>query len=105
MGIERWLGALSQLAAQNPEMFMPMLDNPDPDFIARQLAELYGAPAEALRQQEEVDALRRERAEQAAEAQQAALVQQQGEALKSMGEGAQAASAVDPETLRSVAGG
>jgi hypothetical protein len=70
-GIERSLGLAGNMAAVWPEI----VDNVDPDKAYREYTEIVGTGPEILREQAEVDEIRRQRAQQAAMEQQAAALE------------------------------
>lgn len=88
-GMERWLLGMSQQLEINPES----IDIVDFDQYNRTLAEQRGVPADSLKTQDEVIAVREERAEQMKAQQEIAQVQAAGEAAKAVGEGGQAVQA------------
>ena len=92
VSMERYMMTLSQTA----QIFPEMMDRIDPDLYATKLAEYMGVPADAMRDDEAVKAVREERAaqQQAQQEQEQALAQAQvmkdaGAGAKSMGEGMQ----------------
>ena len=83
---ERWLMNIAQMAQVLPEL----LDIPDPDQIARQVAQMLSVPAKMLRSSQEVEEIRAERASRELAMAQAQQQQMQGEGMKALGEGAAA---------------
>ena len=71
-GTMRTLEVMSPLAQSDPTV----TDNFDSDTMSRGLAEVFGMPARFLRPQEQVDAIRQQRAQAQAAQQQAAIAQQ-----------------------------
>ncbi len=92
VSMERYMMTLSQTA----QIFPEMMDRIDPDLYATKLAEYMGVPADAMRDDDAVKAVREQRAaqQQAQQEQEQALAQAQvmkdaGAGAKSMGEGMQ----------------
>ena len=83
---ERWLMNLAQLAQVLPDM----LDIPDPEQIARQIAQMLSVPAKMLRSSDEVAEIREARAAAQAAQIKAEQMQMQGEGMRAIGEGASA---------------
>jgi hypothetical protein len=83
---ERWLMNLAQLAQVLPDM----LDIPDPEQIARQIAQMLSVPAKMLRSTDEVAEIREARAAAQAAQIKAQQMQMQGEGMRAIGEGASA---------------
>ena len=83
---ERWLTTLGGLA----EMFPDMLDLPDVDNIAREIAKHLGVPATGIKSVDEVKVTRKERSDKQAAMEEATIQEQQGNAQKAVGEGEQA---------------
>lgn len=71
--INRWLGLLASVRESFPEM----MDHADTDEIPQVLAELMGVPAKAVRGMDQVEKLRRERAEAQARMMQQQMAMQQ----------------------------
>ena len=84
--ISMWVGELAGLAQVIPQI----LDIVDDDAVARQLGFDRGVPAKLMRDEEEVAALREQRAQAQEEARQMEMLQQAGTAAKDIGQGAQA---------------
>jgi len=97
---ERWLMNIAQMAQVLPEL----LDIPDPDQIARQVAQMLSVPAKMLRSSQEVEEIRAERAGRELAAAQAQQQQMQGEGMKALGEGAAALEQVSSTVPRPGAG-
>lgn len=76
IGVSRTLEAIAPLAAAEPSV----LDNFDADETARLFADVNGAPRKVLRRREEVDALRKQRAEAQAQANEIEMTRRAGEA-------------------------
>lgn len=87
---ERWLMSILTMAEAKPEM----LDVPDPDAIVRQLATMLSVPAGMLKNEAEVDEVRRQRDEAMQAQQQAMQMQEEGAGMKAVGEGQQALNVV-----------
>lgn len=81
-----WMGDIAQLAEVYPEA----RDLPDVEEAMRMIAEMRGVPAKAIRSQQELDVMRAQQKQQQQAAQMAQMAQGAGEAMKSVGEGAQA---------------
>lgn len=75
------MAVVSNLAAIDPQAW----DNYDIDLMSRDAARLTGASKRYLRTEEQRDAVRQERADAQAQAQQAALMQQGADTAKSLG--------------------
>jgi len=87
---ERWLMNLLQISEATPKV----LDVPDPDAIARDIATMLSVPAGMLRDEQEVVKIREAR-DAAIEAQQAAAqAQEEGAAMEAVGKGEQALDVV-----------
>ena len=91
-GIKQFLMEIAQLSEVYPEA----RDVVDIDGAIREIAKMQGVPASATRGQAEIDEDRAARAKQEQEMQQLAAAQGAGEAMKSVGEGAQAVQGMDP---------
>ena len=87
---ERWLMNLLQVSEVIPDV----LDVPDPDAIARDLAHMLSVPAGMLRDEREVEELRDERKEAMQAQQQAMQMQEAGAGMEAMGKGEQALEVV-----------
>ena len=97
------LGLYAQLAALaevNPEL----MDVVDDTKLFTEVAELTGVPADVIRSQDEIAQIRRQRQEAMARAAQLEEKRMQGEAMKSMGEGTAAVTALPPEGIQAVQG-
>ncbi len=79
----QWLANIAALVEVAPEV----LDIPDFDMIARDTAKMSGLPAKYLKPQDEVQEKRDEREKLQQQAQQTALLKEQGDAMKAQGEG------------------
>ena len=88
--VERWLMNLMSVA----EAFPDVLDVPDPDAIARQLAEMLSVPAGLQRDEKEAAAIRKQRQEQQQAMQEAAMAQETGAGMQAIGEGEKALEVV-----------
>jgi len=86
-GMERWLLGIMEQVEVNPAS----IDIVDFDDYNRVRGEYLGVPVTATKSDEEVEAVRAERAEQQAAQQEAENIRQGGEALEQAGKGAQAA--------------
>jgi len=84
--VERWLGTVGALAEIKPEA----LDIIDEDEIARDMADTLNVPAKYTKSKEQIEAVRRARAQQQAQMQAAQLAQEQGKAAQAVGKGEQA---------------
>ena len=82
---ERWVGGLAQVAQVVPSV----LDNFDGDAYARETSEMMDVPKSMLKSEEEVTAERQARQKKAAEQEQLDKVNQAGQAIESIGKGAQ----------------
>ena len=81
-----FLGTIAEISEFYPEM----RDIPDTDAMTRKLAELKGVPASLLNTQDDVDALREAREQQAQQERQLAMMQQAGAAAEQVGKGGMA---------------
>jgi hypothetical protein len=84
--IQQFIGNIAGLA----EIFPQVLDIPDMDEMAREVARLSGVPAKLIRDEAVVQEERDKRAQSEAKMQAAMQAQAEGQATKSLGEGAQA---------------
>ncbi len=91
-GVTRWVASLAELGEIAPDV----LDIPDWDSIAKELASLEGVPAKLMRSGTEVKKVRRQREEANARAQEAAMEEQEGKAAEAQGRGQQALAEVTP---------
>lgn len=89
-------------AAQLAEIFPEALDVVDIDGAMRTMATMRGVPAKALRGEAEIEEIRQGRQQQQASMAQATQAQAAGEAMKSVGEGAQSLEAVDPNMMEAM---
>lgn len=86
-------GAISEYVAEIAsiaEVFPDILDNIDSDAMARERAILRGVPMKIMRSDEEVDQMRKQRAEAQEEAQQMEQAAMAGQTMESLGNGMQA---------------
>jgi hypothetical protein len=81
--VSLWIGELAGLAQVIPDI----LDVPDSDKVARELAVDRGVPVKLMRNENEVRQIRRQREEQQQAMRQFELLQGAGEAMQSIGEG------------------
>lgn len=86
LATERWLQGIAAMA----EIYPAMARVPDPDAIARGLAESLNVPAKFARSKQTIDAEIKAEQEAMKQQQQMEQLQQGGEAAKSLGEGAKA---------------
>jgi len=86
-GMERWLVGIMEQVEVNPES----LDIVDFDDYNRIRGDYLGVPVTNTKSQEEVEKIRKQRAEQQAAQQETENIRQGGEALEQAGKGAQAA--------------
>ena len=84
--INQFIGNIAAVA----EVFPQVLDIPDMDEIAREVARLSGVPAKLIRDEKTVAKERKIKAEKQALAEAAIQAEQEGAALKAVGEGTQA---------------
>ncbi len=98
----RALESIAPLAQIEPTV----VDNFDPDALARRLAEAWGAPAAILRGQDEVAELRQQRAQAQAAQQQMAMLQQAAKAAEQGAGAAQRLAATEggAELVQGIAG-
>lgn len=89
------LGQVATLAEVNPGM----LDVIDWDEAVREISVLTGVPATVIRNKNELRAIRQERANAQAQAEQTAQRQAEGDAVQSVAAGAQAVSSLPPEAI------
>ena len=87
--INQFVGNMAQVA----EIFPQVLDIPDMDEIAREVARLSGVPTKLIRNEKDVKAERDKKAEAQAKMQAAAAAQEAGKAAQEVGKGAQAMDA------------
>ena len=87
--INQFVGNMAQVA----EIFPQVLDIPDMDEIAREVARLSGVPTKLIRNEKTVKAERDKKAEAQAKMQAAAAAQEAGKAAQEVGKGAQAMDA------------
>lgn len=91
-GVTRWIASLAELGEIAPDI----LDVPDWDSIAKELASLEGVPAKLMRSATEVKKTRRERQEANTRAQEALQEQEEGAAMEAQGKGQRALAEVTP---------
>ena len=84
--ISLWVGELAGLAQVMPDI----LDVPDSDAVARELANSRGVPARLLQDEKVVAEIRAERAENQRQMEQLQIAQQAGQAMQAAGDGAAA---------------
>jgi len=87
--VNQYVGNMAQIA----EIFPQVLDIPDIDVMAREVAKLSGIPTKMIKDQAKVDQARKEKEAAAAKMASAQQAEAEGNALKSVGEGAQAMDA------------
>ena len=85
-GTEMWLALVHQIAQMKPEV----LDLIDYDMLVRGQADMRGVPAKYTTSEDDVEAMRKERAQQQQEAMELQKQMMAGEALQSLGAGAEA---------------
>jgi hypothetical protein len=81
--MQRWIGGLIPLAQVKPEI----LDIPDFDAYARELAEVYGVPAKNLKSDSDVDKVRKGREQAMAQQRMAQQAQAEGAGMEAIGKG------------------
>lgn len=91
-GVTRWVASLAELGEVTPDV----LDVPNWDAIAKELASLEGVPAKLMNSDIVIKKQRRARQEAQAQQQQALQAQEEGAGMQAMGEGAQAMAEVVP---------
>ena len=96
--IERWMQGIGQIA----EIFPEALDIVDTDKAVKEIAQLRGVPAIAMRGEDEIEKMRSERAQQQQQAQQMAMMEQTGKGMEAMGKGGQAMGEVPPEVAEAM---
>ena len=84
--IDTWMNILERYAQADPSI----LDNVDPDALARETSVMMGIPQTLVRDEEEVAGRREEQAEQAKQLQEAQMAQEQGAGMEAMGKGGMA---------------
>ncbi len=89
--IERWLAGIMQMAEIRPEV----LDIPNYDQIVRRMADQLNVPADSMNSEPQVAATRKQRQQEEQKMKQLAMLQQGGDAMKSVGEGAEAVKGVE----------
>ena len=99
--IDRWLMGLAEKA----EIFPDALDLVDVDRAELYKARLMGVPAIAMRGEDEIKQIRKDRAEQQQKQNAIATAGAAGDAAKSVGEGAEASGVEPAQLLQAVAGG
>ena len=91
-GVTRWVASLAELGEVTPDV----LDVPNWDAIAKELASLEGVPAKLMNSDTEIKKQRRARQEAQAQQNQALQAQEEGAGMEAMGKGAQALAEVTP---------
>jgi len=81
--IEMWMSAIANLG----QLFPEMMDLPDPDEVAKKLAELRGVPFSLLRDEEQLVMAREEKAARQRAMEEVAMAQQGGQAMQEMAAG------------------
>ncbi len=92
--VSMWVNEIAALGQIVPE-FTDIIDT---DMVARELGYDRGVPAKLMRSEEEVQALRQQRAEAQAQAEQMAMLEQAGKSMKTIGEGT--AAMEEQETMQ-----
>jgi hypothetical protein len=92
--VSMWVNEIAALGQIVPE-FVDIIDT---DMVARELGYDRGVPAKLMRSEEEVTAIRQQRAEAQAQAEQMAMLEQAGKSMKTIGEGA--AAMEEQETMQ-----
>lgn len=87
--IEMWLGTIAQLG----ELFPSMLDVPNPDEIAKKLAELRGVPFSLLNDEEDIAKMREEKQARQQAQEQLMAMQEGGKGMQEMAAGQEAMDA------------
>lgn len=87
--IEMWLGTIAQLG----ELFPSMLDVPNPDEIAKKLAELRGVPFSLLNDEEDIAIMREEKQARQQAQDQLMAMQEGGKGVQEMAAGQEAMDA------------
>ena len=91
-GVTRWVASLAELGEVTPDV----LDVPNWDAIAKELASLEGVPAKLMNSDVVIKKQRRERQEAMAQQQQALQAQEEGKGMQEMGKGQQELAEVVP---------
>jgi hypothetical protein len=91
-GVTRWVATLAELGEVTPDV----LDVPNWDAIAKELASLEGVPAKLMNSDIVIKKQRRARQEAQAQQQQALQAQEEGAGMEAMGKGATAMAEVVP---------
>ena len=93
--------------SQVGQIFPEMLDLVDSDSYGRRMADYMGVPADGMRDQEEVDAVREQRAQQQQQQMAAQQAESTAKALKDGGQGAKslAESGIDGQAMEQAMGG
>jgi len=91
-GVTRWVASLAELGEVTPDV----LDVPNWDAIAKELASLEGVPAKLMNSDTQIKKSRRQRQEAQAAQNQALQAQEEGAGMEAMGKGAQALAEVTP---------
>jgi len=89
-GVTRWVASLAELGEVTPDV----LDVPNWDAIAKELASLEGVPAKLMNSNVVIKKARRARQEAQAQQQQALQAQEEGAGMEAMGKGSQALAEV-----------
>jgi hypothetical protein len=89
-----WVNEVAALGQIVPE-FVDIIDT---DMVARELGYDRGVPAKLMRSEEEVAAIRQQRAEAQQQAEQMAMLEQAGKSMKTIGEGT--AAMEEQETMQ-----
>jgi hypothetical protein len=92
-GVTQWMTVLANLSQVDPAV----LDVPDTDAIARDLAESFGVPPTLMRAPEEIAARRQAAAERQKQQEEAQLLMQGTEAARNLGQAAQSASTAESQ--------
>ncbi|MES0344010.1 MAG: portal protein, partial [Anaerolineales bacterium] len=91
-GVTRWVATLAELGEVTPDV----LDVPNWDAIAKELASLEGVPAKLMNSDIVIKKQRRQRQEAQAAQQQALQAQEEGAGMEAVGKGKQALAEVVP---------
>ncbi len=97
-GIDRLVGFVGNVAQAKPEV----LDKMDAERAVSAYADALGTPPDLLKSDEDVEAMRQQRAEQAAQQQALAAAQQAGQAAKDMGDASTQEGTALGDLLRTV---
>jgi hypothetical protein len=96
-----WVGQIASLAELQPEL----LDIPDWDVLFRKVATLTGVSAKAVRSDDEIEKLRKERQQQQEQIMKMESAKAGGQAIRDIGAGAQSISGADPSIIDALKGG